>query len=128
MRALAGMLGFVLVFAATRAAANPCVRPTDPGGFEGFEYGSSAVLTFGNAEILVWYTLEGPHAVAPNSSRADQVPDAVAAVAQVTAEAQIQFTQMGYLRPPSDALNPACGSNGGDDRLDVYLVHMLGAD
>lgn len=113
---------------ARAAAAQTCVRPTDPAGARGFAYGAATPRSFGNESVLVWYAASGAHAVAPASSRADGVPDAVADVAEVTRDALARFATMGFRAPVSDALNPACGSNGGDGRLDVYLFAMNGAD
>lgn len=111
-----------------RSAAADCTRPTDPGGALGYTYGSAAVQSFGSATVRVWYTAEGPHAVNAASSRSDGVPDDVAQVAQVTSDALASYAAMGYRPPVSDAATPACGDDGGDGRLDVYLVHMTGGD
>lgn len=125
---------FALIFTAIsllpsqRAFAASCVRPTDPGGVENYEYGTATVKSFGNASVFVWYATDGEHAVNTASTRADGVPDDVADVAQVTGDALASYASMGFLPPISDSLNPSCGSNGGDGRLDVYLVHMVGAD
>ncbi len=78
--------------------------------------------------MLVWYTTDGEHAVNPASSRADQVPDDVATVAAVTSDALTKYAAMAFRAPLSDALSPSCGSNGGDERFDVYLMNMRGAD
>jgi hypothetical protein len=118
---------FVL-FSTHRASAAGCVRPTDPGGIDNYDYGTSTVKSFGNASVLVWYATDGEHAVNTASTRSDGVPDDVANVAQVTSDALASYASMGFLPPISDSLNPSCGSNGGDARLDVYLVHMVGAD
>jgi len=109
------------------AAAATCTRPTDAAGFGGFAYGSAAVQSFGAGDVLVWYTTAGVHAVNPASTRTDGVPDEVATVAAVTSDALVQYAAMGYRARVSDA-DAACGSNGGDGRLDVYVMHMNGAD
>ncbi|HEY4187100.1 MAG TPA: MXAN_6640 family putative metalloprotease [Polyangia bacterium] len=105
-----------------------CARPTDAAGIDDYAYGTATVQSFGNDSVLVWYATDGAHAVDTTSTRADGVPDDVADVAQVTADTLARYAIMGYRAPVSDAVNPACGSNGGDGRLDVYLVHMTGAD
>lgn len=109
------------------AAAADCTRPTDAEGVSGYSYGSVAVQSFGNERVLVWYTTTGTHAVNPKSARDDGVPTDVVEVAQVTADALGSYEAMGYRTPPSDE-DATCGSNGGDARLDVYLVRMTGAD
>jgi len=110
------------------AFADECTRPTDPGGAGSYEYGAATVNSFGNAHVLVWYATDGPHAVKLESSRSDGVPDDVVKVADVTGDALTRYTAMGFRPPLTDELSPDCGSNGGDARLDVYLVSMRGAD
>lgn len=126
-RRLGAAAALVALLAAGSAGAADCVRPTDAGGYGGFDYGSATVQSFGNAAVLVWYTTGGVHAVDATSTRGDGVPDAVASVASVTADALAQYAAMGFRAPVSDA-DATCGSNGGDGRLDVYLFHMSGAD
>ncbi|MET0792777.1 MAG: MXAN_6640 family putative metalloprotease [Polyangiaceae bacterium] len=109
-------------------SAADCVRPTDPGGSQGYDYGSAEVSSFGNERVLVWYVTQGKHAVEPASSRDDGVPDEVALAAEVTSNALAEYAAMGFRQPPSDSLSESCGSNGGDGRLDVYLVAMSGSD
>ena len=126
----AGFWGAALAawLVSSSAFASECSRPTDPGGGDGYDYGAAEVSSFGNAQVLVWYTTTGAHAVSSASSRKDSVPDDVATVAEVTSNALTSYAAMGFRPVISDALSPACGSNGGDGRLDVYLVSMRGAD
>lgn len=121
-------VGLTALFIARVASAAECTRPTDPGGAQGYDYGSAQVRSFGNERVLVWYVTEGKQAVDAASSRADGVPDEVVLCAQVTSDALEAYADMGFRSPPLDSLSPACGSNGGDGRLDVYLVAMNGAD
>ncbi len=116
------------LLATPSAFADECARPTDPGGASGYEYGTAELSSFGNAQVLVWYTTEGEHAVNAASSRADHVPNDVATVAAVTRDALTRYAEMDFRAPLSDALSPSCGSNGGDARFDVYLMNMRGAD
>jgi len=111
-----------------RGAAGACARPTDPGGTGGYTYGAETVRSFGTTDVLVFYVTNGPHAVNTATTRGDGVPDDVAKVAEVTSDALASYAKMGYRPPVSDATNPSCGSNGGDGRFDVYLVHMIGGD
>ena len=117
----------VVTHSASLSAAE-CTRPTDPGGAGGYDYGDAKPSSFGNDQVLVWYTTDGPHAVNRASSRSDHVPDDVATVAAVTSDALTRYAAMGFRAPLSDSLSPSCGSNGGDARFDVYLVNMRGAD
>jgi hypothetical protein len=123
-----GLLIAAAACSIARTATADCTRPTDPGGALGYAYGSAAVQSFGTATVRVWYTAEGEHAVNPASSRSDGVPHDVAEVAQVTSDALASYAAMQFRPPVSDAATPACGDDGGDGRLDVYLVHMTGGD
>lgn len=128
MRALIRLAALSALLLARAAVADGCARPTDPGGFEGIAYGDATVRSFDTETVRVWYAIDGEDAVNLASSRPDGVPDDVAEVAQVTSDALERYAAMGYRAPVSDGVNPSCGSNGGDDRLDVYLMHMVGAD
>lgn len=120
-----------LLLAARAARAATCARPTDPQGFAGFRY-DTPTSHFDTENVRVWYTISGLHSVRPASSRDDGVPDDVARVGTVTEDALHRYAEMGYRPPLSDAdaddTDATCGSNGGDGRLDVYLVHFNGAD
>ncbi len=123
--AFAGTLAY-----AGRAAAEDCStrRPTDPGGFAGYSYGSAEVKSYASAHIRVWYTLDGPSAVRPQSARADLVPDDVAVAADTTESAYAKYLEMGFRAPLGDGGHPTCVTNGGDDKLDVYLLRFQSAD
>ena len=127
-RSFARLAVSLLFFTAARdAAAGSCVRPTDPGGIDDYAYGSATVKSFGNDKVLVWYATDGTNAVNTATTRGDGVPDDVAEVAQVTSDTITSYASMGFRAPVSDG-DTSCGSNGGDDRLDVYLVKMVGGD
>jgi len=85
-----------VLFLTSNVYAASCVRPTDPGGSDGYDYGSATVSSFGADEVLVWYTTTGPHAVNPHSSRKDGVPDDVATVASVTNDAVLGYAAQGF--------------------------------
>jgi hypothetical protein len=128
--ALASALGLALL--APRAVrAEDCTkqRPTDgPNGYQGYAYGADPYASFGTSRVLVWYATGGKNAPNLSSTRMDGVPDMVATVAQVADEALAKFEQLGFKKPLSDGSFPACASNGGDGRMDVYLVDFTGAD
>jgi hypothetical protein len=63
--------------------------------------------------------------VNPATTRGDAVPDTVALTGDVAEKALGKYAEMGFKQPPSDA---SCTSNGGDDKLDIYLVAFSGAD
>jgi hypothetical protein len=108
--------------AGSASADCPQVRPTDPGGYEGFAYGADPVESFATPEghVRVWYTTAGAHA--PHSS------DSAAIAGKAVEEAIAAYAAMGFLPAIGDGDYPACASNGGDGRADVYLVHFAGAD
>ena len=127
MRVQGVLAAAALVFTMREARGEECARPTDPQGFAGYTYEGATPVHFDTAGVRVWYTLSGEHAVRPASTRSDGVPDDVVRVGAVTEDALQRYGAMGYRAPLSDE-DPTCGSNGGDDRLDVYLVHFAGAD
>jgi hypothetical protein len=100
----------------------PQVRPTDPGGYEGFAYGADPVESHATPEgrVRVWYATAGAHA--PHGSDAAQI------AGHAVEEAIDGYAAMGFLPPIGDGDDPACAPPGGDGRTDVYLVHFAGAD
>jgi len=114
-----------LLLAAPAGASCPEPRPTDPSSLGGYAYGTSAVASFGGPRALVWYATEGDHAPDLSSSRADGVPDHVALASHITEEALASYASLGFLPPPADD-EPGC--DGGDGRLDVYLMAFASAD
>lgn len=126
---IAGRSAIVLALACSAkvARAGDCVRPTDPQGFAGYRYDDATPAHFDTENVRVWYASSGKHSVRTASTRDDGVPDDVARVGAVTEDALARYAAMGYRPPVSDA-DPTCGSNGGDGRLDVYLVHFTAAD
>lgn len=115
-----------LALAASTAHAGPCQRPTDPGGFNGYDYGTDPVSSFDGTNVRIWYTTTGPHAVAPTTTPPNAAPDNVVKAATVGDAALATYLQMGFLPPVSD--NGSAGSCGGDGRLDIYLMHFNAAD
>ncbi len=109
------------------SALAQCVRPTDPAGYGGRAYGADAASSFDSARIRVWYTRTGPNAVRVASTRPDEVPDDVAEVSAIAEGALSSYAAAGFRAPLADD-DLACGSNGGDGRLDLYLVDFAAAD
>lgn len=121
----AAALALVLVTAPRLAEAATCSgRPTDAGGVQGYTYGAPE-KTFDAGEARVHWATGGTHAPNLATTRPDSVPDTVAFAAKVADEALRGFAQRGFKAPPSDA---SCTSNGGDGKIDVYLVRFAGAD
>jgi hypothetical protein len=112
-------------FAKTAAAATCSGRPTDASGYQGYAYGAAEVKSYATARARVHYATSGSHAPVLTSTRGDAVPDAVALAGDTAEEALSKYAAMGFSPPPSDV---ACTSNGGDDKLDIYLVAFAGAD
>jgi hypothetical protein len=117
--------GAAATFLSAPARAACMGRPTDPAGYEGYEYGSAEVKSFATDKVRVHWATSGTHAAALETTRADGVPDSVAYAADVAEEALSKYGEMGYRKVPSDT---ACSSNGGDDKLDIYLVRFNGGD
>lgn len=109
----------------------PRDRPTDPAGYAGITYGSAVAKSFvseGTGAARIHYVETGPHAPVLTSTRSDGVPDRVARAGAIIEEAIAGFAKKGYRKPPSDGDYAACASNGGDGKIDVYLVDMKGSD
>ncbi len=121
--ALAGVATTLL--AAAPASAECHGRPTDPGGYQGYEYGAAEAGSFATAKVRVHWAKSGAHAATLTSTRGDGVPDTVAYAAEIAEEALSKYAEMGYRAVPSDT---GCSSNGGDAKLDIYLVKFSGGD
>jgi hypothetical protein len=100
-------------------------RPTDPSGYQAYEYGSAEVKSHATARVRVHWATSGTHAPVLDSTRTDGVPDTVVYAADTAEQALSKYAEMGFRPVPSDA---SCASNGGDGKLDIYLVSFTGAD
>jgi hypothetical protein len=129
-RAAFALVALAAILGPARGARAQCIhsRPTDPGGFSGYVYDTGTAASYGTSRVLVWYATSGQHAPNLASTRTDGVPDDVVYAAEVTDDALAQYAAMGYRAPISDGTYPACASNGGDGRLDVYLMNFTAAD
>lgn len=124
--ALASVIAAATLAAAAHANAATCTgRPTDSGGFRGYDYGDAEVKTFDGTRVRVHYATIGTHAPDLASTRGDDVPDSVAVAVEAGDTALTKYAAMGFKKPPSDA---SCASNGGNDKVDVYLIKFSGAD
>jgi hypothetical protein len=121
------VLGDALFGGVSAARAEVCARPTDALGYAGTKYAPDAPSSFDSEHVRVWYAVTGPHAVRPGTTRPDGVPDDVVVAAETSEAALAAFSAWGYRAPVPDT-DTSCGSNGGDDRLDVYLVAFAAAD
>ncbi len=121
---LALPLGAVLLSASSARAA--CMgRPTDANGYQGYAYGGAEAKSFATAKVRVHWATSGTHMATLASTRDDGVPDSVAEAAEIAEHALEKYAEMGYRAVPSDV---ACSSNGGDEKLDIYLVKFNGGD
>lgn len=118
-------IGSSLLFIAAEARAACNGRPTDPAGYAGFSYGAAEVKSYATAQVRVHYATTGVHSPDMATTRPDSVPDTVALAADIGEGALTKYAAMGFKKIPSDV---TCASNGGDDKIDIYLVHFTGAD
>ena len=125
--AVRAAVALVALASALHAAdAGACQRPTDPGGFNGYDYGTDPVYSYDGTSVRIWYAKTGVHAVDLATTQADMTPDNVVTAATIGDAALASYAQMGFLPPISD--NGSAGSCGGDPRLDIYLMHFNAAD
>ncbi len=123
--ALTGLACLACLAAAGEVRAQCKGRPTTAAGYGGYSYGAAEVKSFAGARVRVHYATSGLHAPALATTRGDGVPDTVA-LAQSVGEASLdKYAKLGFRAVPSDA---TCAENGGDDKVDVYLVKFAGAD
>lgn len=123
--AFAAMLGCAALAAASEAGAACMGRPTDPAGYGHYGYGAAEVKSHATANVRVHWATSGEHAATLASTRSDDVPDTVAYAAEIAEQALSTYAEMGYRAIPSDT---GCSSNGGDEKLDIYLVRFNGGD
>lgn len=123
--ALAAALGCAALVASSDARAACMGRPTDPSGYQGYAYGAAEVKSHATGKVRVHWATSGTHMATLASTRGDGVPDSVAYAADVAEQALTKYAEMGYRAVPSDT---ACTSNGGDEKLDIYLVKFNGGD
>jgi hypothetical protein len=121
----------LLVALAHPARAQVCEsgRPTDAAGSAGNTYGTAEVSAYDSAsgKARVHYALTGIHAVPAASTLVTDVPDAAVVAAQAADDALGKYEELSYLAPLSDVDSP-CGSNGGSEAVDIYLIHFTAAD
>ncbi|MEZ4403131.1 MAG: MYXO-CTERM sorting domain-containing protein [Kofleriaceae bacterium] len=81
-------------------------------------------LTYGRpgGRVLVHYVTTTVDAALPTDADASGVPDFVEEVALRGDQALARFVELGFRPPRTD------GTLGGDDRLDIYLRNLNGAD
>lgn len=126
MKRVAVALGVLVALEGTASALPLCQgRPTDPAGYQGYAFGSVEVKTYDTTHVRVHYATSGSYAPSLTSTRPDGVPDAVGLAGDIGEDALTKYAAMGFKEVPSDA---ACTSNGGDARVDIYLVPFSGAD
>lgn len=104
--------------------AEAALRPTEPDPYIGIGYGDASTEFYDSegGRFRVWWATTGPHTpplidVAP----ANGVPDYVDEVAQTADEVEAYSQSQGF-RTPLDDTSLGDGPDGGDDRVDIYLV------
>lgn len=108
----------------------PTVRPTDPAGGL-LHYPPEAEVRFYDASdrVRVWFAADGPHAPAPSALGSNGAPENVVLVGEVVESARVSFLDLGFEPALDDGQYAPCASNGGDGRIDVYLIDFpSGAD
>jgi len=129
MKRIAAVAVALLVTARAGAEECPKNRPTDPSPPSGYLFeGTPKSYATPEGNARVWWTETGSHAPILTSTRSDGVPDSVAVVGEVLENAIASYTKLGFKPALRDGDYPTCASNGGDDRVDVYLVSFKGAD
>ena len=105
------------------AAKRDELRPTDTASSEMWKFlPADVVERFDrpDAGVRVHFTRAGKNGVPALDANDSGVPDLVESVASVYDEVQSKYHgALGYRRPLDDG---TIGSNGGDNRFDVYLV------
>jgi len=102
-------------------------RPDDPDstGLFRFEPGHDVEAFDGlGGRVRVHFALTGPDAVSLVDADADDMPDSVEQVAAAYEEVLAFFARQRFREPVSDLDNPL--GDGGNDRLDVYLIDFAG--
>lgn len=101
-------------------------RPDDPDSDALFRFAPGyEVATHDGERVRVHFTVSGPDAVRTADSDGSGVPDAVELVAESYDEVLGFFEGIGFRAPLTD-LGTSDG-DGGDGRLDVYLVDFAGS-
>ncbi|MDC0707486.1 hypothetical protein POL68_03290 [Stigmatella sp. ncwal1] len=98
-------------------------RPTDPSApLPRFEPGETVEsLVSPGGRFRLHFSRSGPNAVAAADSDGNGVPDSVEVAARMYDRVAAFYGGLGYRLPPEDTALPG-GSNGGDEKFDVYLV------
>jgi hypothetical protein len=110
-------LAVALLFAARTADAQCPPRPADAAGYTGYVYAPETEATVAGDAVLVHYVTAGTHATTAESAQY---------VSDTAEDALRRYAEMGFAKPPSDE---SCGAtNGGDGKLDIYLVKFESAD
>lgn len=133
MRRVSVAIAACVLLTSAQAVAQSCpqLRPTDTSGGLA-HYDDLPNVAFYDApmgEVRVWYATTGTHAPVLTPTGASGAPVNVEIVGEVMEDALVRYAHLGYDAPLRDGDYNPCASNGGDGRLDVYLVDFpSGAD
>jgi hypothetical protein len=110
----------IIVFVALVSAA-ALARPDDPIAGELFTFDDNDTIeAFDSPRFRLHFSRAGRHAVDLNDNNGDDIPDRVQEVADLYESVATRYSDAGFLTPVND------GTDGGDDRFDVYLVDFSG--
>lgn len=111
------VVALALLFASRTATAQCPPRPADAAGYNGYVYAPETPQSLAGANVRVHYVTAGTHAASAGDAQF---------VSDTAENALARYAEMGFAKPPSDE---SCGAtNGGDGKLDIYLVKFAGAD
>ena len=97
-------------------------RPTDGAGMWTYDDSDTVASLDGPVGLVrVWYSTTGTNAVLPDDLDQNGLPDFAEDVAATSEEVLVRLEELGVRLPLPDA------GEGGDDRLDAYLVDFGGS-
>jgi MYXO-CTERM domain-containing protein len=122
---LAPLLAAIATLLVAPTVHAQCKGRPDGQGYGTYVYTAGDSDSFATDRVRVHWAKTGQHSPILTTTRGDGVPDSVASVADIAELALTKYAEMGYRAIPSDA---GCSSNGGDGKVDIYLVKFAGAD
>jgi MYXO-CTERM domain-containing protein len=110
------------------ALASSALRPDMPSGSEPmFRFDASDMVEAFDAQgghVRVHFSRAGRHAVSAMDADGDELPDDVSTLAELYEQVLAHHRALGFREPVADDGTP--GGDGGDGRLDVYMLDFAG--